>query len=71
MYEDNQSIKAFERRRARERLAEEARHLGDDDEAETLGPHLAGEREAQRVMLVAALLAVAGLLGWALYAALA
>jgi len=50
MYDDNQSIKAFERMHARERLAEEERHVGEQDDAQLLVSHLAGERAAQRLM---------------------
>lgn len=68
MYDDKQSIKTFELVHARDRLAEEARHLGEVDEARLLGGHLAGEREAQRLMTVVALAAVAALAAVLLYA---
>jgi hypothetical protein len=59
MYTDDQSIKQFERMHARDRLAEEARHIGENDDAALLGGHLAGEREAQRLMRPIAMAAVA------------
>lgn len=61
MYQDTQSIKQFERRHALDRLIEEAHHIGDVDEARSLGAHLAAEREGQRVMVTVAI-AVVGLL---------
>jgi hypothetical protein len=67
MYDDNQSIKAFERMHARERLAEVERHVGEQDDAQLLVSHLAGERAAQRLMSVFAIAVVAVLLGLALY----
>lgn len=65
MYEDRQSIKVFERIHARDRLAEEARHIHEADDARLLGPHLAGERIAQYLMIVVALAVVTALLGLA------
>ena len=53
MYADDQSIQQFQRQHARDVLAEQARHLADEDEARLLGGHLAFEREAQRLMVVA------------------
>lgn len=61
MYQDTQSVTAFERMLARERLAAEAREIGESGDARQLGPHLATEREAQRLMVLAAITAVAAL----------
>lgn len=63
MRDEQLSIRMFERAHARDRLAEDARALGEDHEARLLGAHLAAEREAQRVMAVLAVAAVAALLG--------
>lgn len=62
MYSDDQSIKAFERIHARDLLAEQARHIEDED-ARELDGHLAGEREAQRLMVIVGFAVVATLLG--------
>jgi hypothetical protein len=59
MYNDDQSIKQFQLAHARDRLAEEARHVADNDDARLLGPHFSAEREGQRLMSVLALAAVA------------
>ena len=67
MYQDDQSIKLFEQMHARDRLAEEARHLGEEDDAQMLGSHLAGEREAQRVMSIVSIVAIAVFLGLLLF----
>ncbi len=58
MYTDTQSIRNFDHHHARDRLVEAARRIGDENEAEALGAHFAGEREAQRLMFVAAIAAV-------------
>jgi hypothetical protein len=69
MYNDTQSAKLFDRMHARDRLAEEARHVGEVNNAQLYGAHIAGERKAQRLMSVFAigavgLVAVLALLGF-------
>lgn len=59
MYSDKDSIRQFEQAHIRDRLAEDARHVAEDGEPTVVGGHFAGEREAQRLITLIALAAVA------------
>lgn len=68
MYNDDQSIKQFERMHARDRMIEEARHVADNNDMNLFGGHLAGEQSAQLFMSAVAIAAVAALVGFFLLA---
>lgn len=68
MYNDDQSIKQFERIHARDRLIAEARHVADKNDLDLFGGHLRGEQSAQRIMSLLALATGAALAGFLLLA---
>ena len=66
MYQDQDSIKVFERLHARDRAKEFARRLGDDnnsDDLDIFGGHARAERREGRASIVLSFVTVAVLLG--------
>ena len=57
------SHREFERAYARELMIAEARRRTSLNDPEALGPHLAAERAAQRVMLLLAVMAAMAVVG--------
>lgn len=59
MYEDNESIKVFERQHARDRLAELAHDLSDQPDTDLMSAHCASEQAEGRLFATVALAALA------------
>jgi hypothetical protein len=63
MYQDNESIRQFEKQHARDTLRELARKLPDQPDTDLMTAHLAMERTKDRLSVRISLIAVAALTG--------
>jgi hypothetical protein len=72
MYQDQESIRAFERIHARDHLAELARHVGDDrsDDTDVFAGHARAERcngIASTVLAIASAVTLVSVAVWVLH----
>jgi hypothetical protein len=67
MYQDNESIKQFERQHARDKLAELAHDLADGADTDLVTGHLAAERRGDKLSVARAIVRAAAVIGLLLY----